>query len=304
MSTPHRRRAVGVLVSVLVAAACSSPDAERSPPPTAEPTELSTQPATASPARTATPPDRDPFELAQRYESPDVDTLVRRLVRAENTIRSGEVSPEQILEQGRIQQAAYRQLVRTPQWRDDAFVKLPRPLLDSARANVDAGHQLRQLTAPRTELPPWRIVEPLPSRELRSYYADAGNQFGIEWTYLAAIHLVETRMGRIRGTSIAGAKGPMQFLPSTWERWGKGDIEDASDSIHAAARYLHGHGAPKDIDRALFAYNRSDLYVDAIKQYAFVMRDDARTYEAYHAWDVYYRTTKGDALLYVGWPTR
>ena len=68
-------------------------------------------------------------------------------------------------------------------------------------------------------------------------------------------------MGRIRGTSTAGAKGPMQFLPSTWEAYGEGDIEDPDDAIMAAARYLANYGAPADMDRALFAYNHSDHYV-------------------------------------------
>ncbi len=34
------------------------------------------------------------------------------------------------------------------------------------------------------------------------------------WYYLAAINLIETRMGRIDGLSTAGAQGPMQFLPA------------------------------------------------------------------------------------------
>jgi hypothetical protein len=71
----------------------------------------------------------------------------------------------------------------------------------------------------------------------------------------------------------------------------------------AAARYLKAHGAPGDMARALYAYNHSDHYVKAITLYARVMRDDERTYRAYHAWQVYYRTTRGDALLYEGWPS-
>ena len=33
--------------------------------------------------------------------------------------------------------------------------------------------------------------------------------------------------------------------------------------MRAAARYLTASGAPRDMDRALFAYNRSDAYVRA-----------------------------------------
>ncbi len=45
-------------------------------------------------------------------------------------------------------------------------------------------------------------------------------------------------MGRIRGLSVAGARGPMQFIPETWARWGRGDIDSPRDSILAAGRYL------------------------------------------------------------------
>lgn len=54
--------------------------------------------------------------------------------------------------------------------------------------------------------------------------------------------------------------------------------------------------------RALYAYNHSNHYVRAIERYSGRMRDNPTAYEAYYHWDVYYRTTNGDALLYVGWP--
>ena len=63
-------------------------------------------------------------------------------------------------------------------------------------------------------LPAWRIVRPEPADELLDAYRDAEAEFGIPWKYLAAINLVETGIGRIRGTSIAGAQGPMQFMPA------------------------------------------------------------------------------------------
>ena len=57
---------------------------------------------------------------------------------------------------------------------------------------------------------------------------------GVPWNYLAAIHLIETRFGSIEGTSTAGAQGPMQFLPSTFEAYGDGgDIHSLRDSIMA-----------------------------------------------------------------------
>ena len=115
-------------------------------------------------------------------------------------------------------------------------------------------------------LPAWRIVAPAPAEDLLRYYKRGERAFGIGWEYLAAINLVETGMGRIRGTSVAGAQGPMQFLPTTWARWGRGDIQDPADSIMAAARYLaHDGGArPARLDDALFRYNNDTRYVRGV----------------------------------------
>ena len=122
------------------------------------------------------------------------------------------------------------------------------------------------------------------------------------WPYLAAIHLTETRMGRIRGTSTAGAQGPMQFLPATWRQYGEGgDIDDDRDAILAAARLLVRNGAPADMANALFNYNRSQRYVRAVTAYAGLMLADEGAYRGYYHWDVYYRMVDGDRLLPVGY---
>ena len=99
-------------------------------------------------------------------------------------------------------------------------------------------------------LPAWEIIKPKSIGELFAYYLKAQNDTGIDWEILAAINLVESGMGRIRGTSIANAMGPMQFLPSTWNEPGignNGDINDPHDSIQAAARYLVRRGGLDDI---------------------------------------------------------
>ena len=79
-------------------------------------------------------------------------------------------------------------------------------------------------------LPAWRIVEPLPADELVTIYRGGrGAPSTSRGRILAAINLVETGTGRIRGTSTAGAQGPMQFLPSTWAAYGAGgDINDTA----------------------------------------------------------------------------
>lgn len=94
----------------------------------------------------------------------------------------------------------------------------------------------------------------------------------------------------------------MQFLPSTWEAYGDGDIDDPHDAIRAAARYLAAHGAPGDMEGALYAYNRSQRYVQAISDHAAVMRAEPVTYRAYHQWRVYYRMVSGERILEEGWP--
>ena len=63
--------------------------------------------------------------------------------------------------------------------------------------------QSQPASPPSATLPAWTIVEPLPPDELLGDYHDAEAATGIAWYWLAAIHLQETRMGRIIGTSSA-----------------------------------------------------------------------------------------------------
>src|SRR5438270_10948820 len=97
-----------------------------------------------------------------------------------------------------------------PYWKDTQLAALPAQTLAAVNGSRDASKQLKLLTGPipRT-LPDWKIVQPAPVEDLLRYYKEAEAQFGVPWQYLAAIHLVETRMGRIRGLSTAGAQGPM-----------------------------------------------------------------------------------------------
>src|SRR3546814_15542314 len=108
-------------------------------------------------------------------------------------------------------------------------------------------------------LPAWRIVPPEPAEVLLAAYQEAGAEFGIGWQYLAAINLVETATGRIRGTSTAGAQGPMQFLPATWAAYGGGgDIHDTRHAIFGAPRYLAAHNGAPDIPHPLSRYNHTN----------------------------------------------
>jgi hypothetical protein len=107
--------------------------------------------------------------------------------------------------------------------------------------------------------------------ELIPLYAKAAKRYGVPWTVLAAINRFETGFGSNLNVSTAGAVGWMQFLPSTWKRYGvdgNGDGRrnpyDPADAILAAARYLASAGSALDLAGAVFAYNHSPSYVQAV----------------------------------------
>jgi membrane-bound lytic murein transglycosylase B len=86
----------------------------------------------------------------------------------------------------------------------------------------------------------------------------------------------------------------MQFMPATWRAYGLGgDIRDPHDAIFGAANYLRATGAPRDNRRALFHYNPSALYVDAVLRYAREIRTDPRAFYEYYARQVFVRTASG-----------
>jgi hypothetical protein len=297
-------RLTGSLLVVLLAVGCAGPDE-----PAAEPTRAPVAEVTASPeppvetALAATPEPEvavEPDPLAAAAADDPLE-LVGQLADAHTAIRDPATSAERLELAGRLHQAATLQLVKHPEWTEQVLALLPEDIRESVRSDVEAGTALRSMVTPRTELPDWRIVEPAPAEELLAHYREAEEVFGVSWAYLAAIHLVETRMGRIRGTSIAGAQGPMQFMPATWDAYGEGDVNDDRDAILAAGRYLRASGAPGDMHRALFAYNRSDRYVRAVDLYAQQMLADPRAYDGYYHWQVYYLTVDGDVLLEVGY---
>jgi hypothetical protein len=229
---------------------------------------------------------------------------VARMVQEHDAALLSESTPARDLAtHAHLLQVAYRALVNRPQQRAAVYDLIPAgDVRNRTISNVDAGAKLRSMiTKPKDTLPDWNIVPPAPADELIGYYREAGEATGIPWQYLASIHLVETRMGRIRGTSSAGAQGPMQFMPATWNAYGEGDINSNRDAIRAAARYLQRNGAPGNMRNALWNYNHDYRYVDAVTLYAEVMRADERMYRGYHGWQVYYLTSQGDVWLPEGW---
>jgi membrane-bound lytic murein transglycosylase B len=123
-------------------------------------------------------------------------------------------------------------------------------------------------------------VADIPAGYLRLYRA-AGARYRVPWPVLAAIGKVESDHGRTRlpgvrsGSNWAGACGPMQIgcVPgskagNSWARYGHGRPHDPANAIPAAARYLVDHGAHRNLDQALFAYNHSRAYVAKVNALA------------------------------------
>jgi hypothetical protein len=179
----------------------------------------------------------------QLHAPTDANAVAKTLARVETALRGDDRRPEILRTLGWEQQLAYRTLGAHADWLPTVLAKVPANVATIVQDNVTASSGLGGITPPQATLPDWKILTPKPADILRGYYDEAQRDFGIPWAYLAAIHFVETRMGRIHGNSTAGAQGPMQFIPSTWAAYGPGgNIDDDHDAIIAAGR--HGPGAP------------------------------------------------------------
>ncbi|MFJ4083536.1 lytic murein transglycosylase [Streptomyces iakyrus] len=77
-------------------------------------------------------------------------------------------------------------------------------------------------------------------------------------------------------TAYDRAVGPMQFIPSTWARWGadgngdgRTDPNNVFDAALAAGRYLCAGGrdlsVPAELDRAILGYNHSVAYLRTVR---------------------------------------
>lgn len=146
----------------------------------------------------------------------------------------------------------------------------------------------------------------IPPDLLPVYMAAATTCPGLPWQVLAAIGWTESQHGQgrvdptngdtnppILGPPLDGspgfaampdptdptgwtrAVGPMQFLPSTFERWAVvapdrppsavPDPNNAWDAIYSGANYLcAGQAELDEIDAAILRYNRSDAYVATV----------------------------------------
>jgi membrane-bound lytic murein transglycosylase B len=231
--------------------------------------------------------------------------LARQLTDALHTIRDPASSPAAVDAAGRRQQLVLRRLAAHADWQADTLAAVGDDVRafatnDVTALNAPGDRALAKPVPPLETLPAWTIRAPLPAAELLGYYREAEAATGIPWPYLAAINLVETRMGRIAGLSTANAIGPMQFLRSTWDACCTGDPTVDRDAIIGAATYLRRRGGPADMGRAILGYNPNDAYRVMIERYAANLAADERLYLGYHAWEVFVATTSGPVRLPVG----
>jgi murein DD-endopeptidase MepM/ murein hydrolase activator NlpD len=149
------------------------------------------------------------------------------------------------------------------------------PSMPSALPSAGVPNQPGQISIPEPISSPPAVPQALGFPQLVSLWQGAGSAYGIPWEVLASINKVESNFGRNMGPSSAGAVGWMQFMPSTWERWGVdangdgvADPWNPEDAIYAAARYLAASGGAQDIARAVLSYNHAQWYVDEVLQLA------------------------------------
>ena len=304
-----------VLTGALAAAGCGTDVDEATPQTsstttTATPTTVATS-TTIAAATTTGPPVPSTLAPIVAGEAPraalDPTTLAQQITQAELAIRDPHASPSLVDAAGRLAQLAYRRLADHPEW-DATVLAAVDPSLQATTATlVAARREFRAMHVTLSDtLPAWRIVEPLPADQLLGLYQEAEAAFGVPWPVLAAVNLVETAMGRIQGLSVAGAQGPMQFMPGTWDAYGMGgDVNDTRDAIMGAANYLRANGAaegtPEALDHALFRYNNSNRYVRGVRAFADVIAQEPMTLRGFHAWEVVYLSVAGDILLEPGY---
>ncbi|MBO4270455.1 lytic murein transglycosylase [Microbispora triticiradicis] len=290
--------------SPAVSGGAEAPAASATPPeppsggPSAPATPEQPPPAEAKPPAPDAKIPRDPAALAEALTR--TTALLRDAV--DDWRRTGDPArgqaPEPVVLLALYEQRLYRHLARNPGVASRTYGKLSKDQAARARDNVTAVRDLLSLAHPVSGPVKFRIEPPEPADVLLDGFRRAGRRFGIDWQVLAAVMLVETKFGRVRSPSYVGAKGPMQFMPGTWKAYGMGgDIDDTRDALLAAANYLHASGAPGDYRRALYAYNHSQAYVDAVLLHARQMKRDIRNYYAYYNWQVYVITTKGERRL-------
>lgn len=244
--------------------------------------------AAAPPVGAAIP--RQPEQLAARIEATE-----RGLAAAVDRWRAS-TKPRPSLEVTLY--ALYEQrisivLTARPPLASAVFRRLPSRYARPLRSEILAKRELGRLSRPRP-LSAFRTGPAEPAATLDRHYLEAQRRFHVGWHMLAAVNYIESAFNKLRNASTAGAQGPMQFIPATWRAYGLGgNVHDPHDAILGAANYLHANGAPHDYRRALFHYNPSWPYVDAVLRFARRIRDDSRAFSVLYSRQVFVRTPRG-----------
>ena len=236
----------------------------------------------------------------------DPTTLGRQLALAESVVHDPGASRADLAFYAHLQQLVYRRLAAQPDWDGTVLAQVPTAYLGAVSGHLAARRAFFSMDndASEVQLPAWRVVDPVPAATLLAWYQEAAARFVVDWSVLAAINLVETGMGRIQGLSVADARGPMQFLPSTWASYGLGgDIDDPHDSIMAAGYLLQQMGWASDQRLAVRRYNNSTPYVNGVLAYRDLLDADPAQLGAIHAWQIYYSTPQADIWIPTGYET-
>ena len=245
--------------------------------------------AFAPPAPQAPIP-RDPTKLAQALSATSAELRAAIVRWTPKTAPP----PRDVVLYALYQQRTYRLLGQKENLATRTLPLLAPPLRAVSRDLLRAHDELYRLTPPLASTA-IRTGRAAPAAALLNDYRDAERRFHVRWDVLAAVNFVESKFGKLRSASAAGAQGPMQFMPATWHRYGLGgDVHDARDAILGAANYLHTSGAPRHLRRALHAYNPSPVYVDAVLRYARMMHTDRALFYAFYCWQVFVKTPGGD----------
>lgn len=201
-------------------------------------------------------------------------------------------APRDVVLYALYEQRLYRLLARESRLAAATLPALPAGLRATTRDLLVAHRELYRLTPPLPSRAAIKIGPAEPASSLLLDYREAQQRFHVPWNVLAAVNFVESKFDKLRNASAAGAQGPMQFMPATWATYGLGgNVHNAHDAILGAANYLHASGAPRNMGRALHAYNPSPAYVDAVLRYA--RRMPALFYDLYN-WQVFLKTPRGE----------
>ena len=73
--------------------------------------------------------------------------------------------------------------------------------------------------------------------EITGLVVEAAQRYDVDASFAIAIVTAESRLDRLRN-SPKGARGPMQLMPATAERFGVSDICDPEENIDGGVRYL------------------------------------------------------------------